>query len=187
MKLDLQGDFEVGAAPEAAWALLTDPEKFAPLLPMYCEHRWLEDGRFVVVLEVGVPQVKGRMEAQVRMHPITPWREAKFISSARHALGMADSEVVFRLDPQGSATLVRWTSTTLVRGTLASLANGILRPLAARNVNLLIDALRQALAVPGQPAHVAEPVSNANPQDSTGTRWWHRLLAWFGWSAGGRT
>lgn len=187
MKLDLQGNFEVGAAPETTWALLTDPEKFAPLLPMYCEHRWLEDGRFVVVLEVGVPQVKGRMEAQVRMQSVTPSREAKFISSARHALGMADSEVVFKLEPQGTATLVQWTSTTLVRGTLASLANGILRPLAARNVNLLIEALRQALAAPGQATHEAAPVSNVNTQDNSRPRWWQRLLAWLGWSAGGRT
>ena len=187
MKLDLQGQFEVAATPEATWALLTDPQRFAPLLPMYREHRWLEDGRFAVTLEVGVPQVKGRMEAQVRMEPITPLREAQFTSSARHALGMADSQIVFVLEPQGAATVVQWKSSTLVRGTLASLANGILKPLAARNVNLLIDALSQALASPATEAKATDSAQSQLEVLPSAGSWWKRLLTWLGWSAGDRT
>ena len=187
MKLDLNGSFEVPSAMDETWALLTDPDRMVPLLPMYREHRLIEEGRFSVTLEVGVPQVKGKVDAQVQMHTRVPGSQAVFVSSAKHVLGMADSEVSFDLERLNQGTKVNWTSATVVRGTLASLANGLLEPLARRNVQAMIDALSQALAGPA----ASEPLQDQGQQDAHSahtrpTSWWRRLLAWLSGSSRGR-
>lgn len=185
MKLDLNGSFEVPSATDETWALLTDPDRMVPLLPMYREHRLIEEGRFSVILEVGVPQVKGKVEAQVQMHTQVPGRQALFVSSAKHVLGMADSEISFDLEKLNRGTKVTWTSATVVRGTLASLANGLLEPLARRNVQAMIDALSRALEGSGasEPSLVQGQEDNSLEHKRT-VSWWRRLLAWLSGTSG---
>lgn len=184
MKLDLNGSFEVPSTMDETWSLLTDPDRMVPLLPMYREHRLIEAGRFSVILEVGVPQVKGKVEAQVQMHTQVPGRQALFVSSAKHVLGMADSEISFDLEKLNHGTQVRWTSATVVRGTLASLANGLLEPLARRNVQAMIDALSQALAGPVVPEpSLAQGQDDASLARRRPVSWWRRLLAWLSGSS----
>lgn len=182
MKLKLDGSFDVAAAPADVFGFLTDPTRFAPLLPMFKELRDVEAGRFKVLLEVGVPQIRGLVEATVTMVENAPPNQATYRSSTRHALGMADSDIGFQLSPLGTGTRVEWRSETLVRGTLASIANGILMPLAKRNVEAMINALRAALSESPQsaPAAPVEPVAAAAGAPS----WWERLLAAFGFGKG---
>lgn len=187
MKLDLNGSFEVPSAMDETWTLLTDPDRMVPLLPMYREHRLIEEGRFSVTLEVGVPQIKGKVDAQVQMHTRVPGSQALFVSSAKHVLGMADSEISFDLERLNHGTKVNWTCATVVRGTLASLANGLLEPLARRNVQAMIDALSQALAGPGtSELPGTEDQENAHSAHRSPTSWWRRLLAWLVGSSRGR-
>lgn len=146
MKLDLDGAFEVAAAPDRAFALLADPHRFAPLLPMFKELRDVTTEGFVVVLDVGVQQIRGRLETRVKPVEAVPASRLRYSSNARHALGVADSEFVFDISPNGTGARVAWRTESIVRGTLASLANGILMPLARRNVEATIAAIRGDLA-----------------------------------------
>lgn len=145
MKLELDGAFEVSAAPERAFGLLADPNRFAPLLPMFKELREVTAEGFIVVLEVGVQQIRGRLETRVKPVESVPASRLRYVSNSRHVLGMTDSEFRFDLAPAGSGTHVAWRTESIVRGTLASLANGILMPLARRNVQATIAAIQKEL------------------------------------------
>lgn len=133
------------ASPAAAYAFLMDPHRMAPLLPMFKELSAVHDEGFTVVLEMGVPQVRGRVEAVVKRLECIRDQRARFDCRGRHALGMADTHLAFELTPQGTGSCIRWECQSIVRGTLASLANGVLAPLAKRNIASMIEVLKVEL------------------------------------------
>jgi carbon monoxide dehydrogenase subunit G len=176
MSITLNGDFAVAQTPDEVYQFLTDPERFAPLLPGYKSHQRIDDRSFKVSVEVGVPQVKGLIDANVQLVEANMGSGARFRSSARHALGIVDSELHFRLSALVTGTQVNWESGSTVRGSLASIANGILVPLAKRNVAAMIRAMQNALG----PIAVESAASAPRPSRKS---WWRRLLASFGFSA----
>jgi len=180
MKIDLDGEFDVAASVEESYAFLTDPRRFAPLLPMFKDLSDVTDDRFRVVLEVGMPQVRGRAEADLIFLERQQHQLARLKSTVRHALGMGDADMRFALAPAGGGTRVTWACSTTVRGTLASLASGILAPLARKNVDAMIQSVQQELGAVGAPAAAAS-ASEAR------TGFWQRLLLWLkgGKRAGG--
>lgn len=161
MKLDLSGEFEVQANPTAAYDFLMDPHRMAPLLPMFKELKAVDSSGFTVVLEVGVPQIRGRVETVVKRLECLPNQKAQFDCRGRHTLGMADTLLGFELTPSGNGSRVSWQCQSIVRGTLASLANGVLAPLAKRNIASMIEVLQTELGhpipSPGIPAGMEPP------------------------------
>jgi carbon monoxide dehydrogenase subunit G len=180
MKLDLSGDFDVQASPAAAYAFLMDPHRMAPLLPMFKELSAVHDEGFTVVLEVGVPQIRGRVEAVVKRLECLQDQRAQFDCRGRHTLGMADTLLAFELIPEGGGSRIRWQCQSIVRGTLASLANGVLAPLAKRNIASMIEVLKVELGprtpAPAVGAAAAPSAAGSDPARTPGA--WQRLVRW---------
>jgi carbon monoxide dehydrogenase subunit G len=145
VKIDLDGSFDVAASPGQAYAFLTDPTRFAPLLPMFKELKDVGPDSFQIVLDVGMPQIRGRAEAQVCFIERIEGEHARFSSSVRHSLGMADGGMGFTLSPLSGGSRIDWVCNTKVRGTLASIASGLLAPLARRNIAAMIASVRAEL------------------------------------------
>lgn len=145
MKLALDGNFLVSSSPNETYQFLTDPVRFAPLLPMFKELKNVDEEAFEVVMEVGVPQIKGTAEVQVRFAEKVQDERANMVSQVRHSLGMADAQLEFVLLPYQAGTRVEWKCDSTVRGTLASVASGILSPLAKRNVKAMISSVQGEL------------------------------------------
>ncbi len=145
MKVELADQFEVTTAPADTFAFLTDPQRFAPLLPYFKELKDVQPGAFTVGLEVGIPQLRGRVDVDVKLVESVAPERAAYKSSGRHALGMVDSELAFSVAPSGTGSMVRWQSASVVNGTLASLAQGILIPLAKRQIKALVKTCQDRL------------------------------------------
>ena len=145
MKVELTDQFDVATAPAETFAFLTDPERFAPLLPYFKELKDVQPGAFTVGLEVGIPQVRGRVDVAVKLVESVEPERATYKSSGRHALGIVDSELAFSVEPKGAGSTVRWHSASVVNGTLASLAQGILVPLAKRQIRSLVKTCQDRL------------------------------------------
>ena len=145
MKVELADQFEVTTAPADTFAFLTDPQCFAPLLPYFKELKDVQPGAFTVGLEVGIPQLRGRVDVDVKLVESVAPERAAYKSSGRHALGMVDSELAFSVAPSGTGSMVRWQSASVVNGTLASLAQGILIPLAKRQIKALVKTCQDRL------------------------------------------
>ena len=152
MKVELDGTFDVTALPQDTFAFLTDPQRFAPLLPYFRELKDVRPGSFTVGLDVGVPQIRGRVDVDVRLVESVASEQATYKTSGRHALGIVDSEMAFSVEPAGSGSTVRWQSASIVNGTLVSLAQGILIPLAKRQIRLLVRSCQDHLGVPADQA-----------------------------------
>lgn len=182
MRIDLEGSFDVSASAPDAYRALTDPRRVAPLLPLFRELRDVTDDTFVVLMDVGVPQVRGTVQAKVRFVERVPGSRAALASNVQHSLGMADSSIVFQLTELPAGSRVDWTCKAAVRGTLASVAAGVLEPLARRNVVAMIEAVRKELGAPDAPVAPREPATTgaagAPKHDAGGASLWARLGRW---------
>ncbi|ROT43909.1 CoxG family protein [Pusillimonas sp. NJUB218] len=145
MRLSMDGSFSVKTSLAETYAFLTDPERFAPLLPMFKSLESTDDDAFDLVMEVGVPQIRGRAEVHVVYIERKLDEYASLSSTVRHSLGVADASLQFSLESKGTGTQVTWTCDSTVRGTLASVASGILKPLARRNVSAMIASVQNEL------------------------------------------
>ncbi len=156
MKVNLDGDFEVAATANETFAFITTPERFAPVLPYFKELKDISGRQFTIVLEVGVPQIRGTAEVNAELVEAQAPHRAVYTVRGRHALGMMDSTMTFSVAEAPVGSNVTWQTESVVSGTLASLAQGILLPLAKRQIKSLVASVRTALggtdAVPEQKA-----------------------------------
>ena len=95
MKVDLDGEFGVAATVDETFAFITDPERFAPILPYFKKLTVAEGRKFTVVLEVGVPQIRGTAEVDAELVEEQAPQRAVYSVKGRHTLGMMDSTITF--------------------------------------------------------------------------------------------
>jgi carbon monoxide dehydrogenase subunit G len=152
MKVLLDGDFLVSTTPAETFDFITTPEKFAPILPYFKELRSVSGKEFGVILEVGVPQIRGKADVTARRIEEVVNQQAVYELNGRHALGMIDARMSFIIEPIAEGSKVSWTSEGVVSGTLASLAQGILLPLAKRQIKSLVVSVQKALGAVEDPS-----------------------------------
>jgi uncharacterized protein len=158
MKVDLNGGFEVAAAAATTFAFITTPESFAPVLPYFRELKDISNRKFTIVLEVGVPQIRGTAEVTAELIETHTPKLAVYKVKGRHALGMMDSIMTFSIAATPSGSSVTWKTESVVSGTLASLAQGILIPLAKRQIKSLVKSVHVALG-PTEAAPAPQPAN----------------------------
>jgi len=139
------GDFEVPRPPEEVYDFLTDPNRFAPLLPGFLEMSSQNGNRFMVKVNVGVSYIKGAADVKMELSESERPRRALYKGQGSMAGGGLALTAGFDLSPTPGGTKVAWQGETQVFGRLASLAGGLLEPLGKKNAQKLIDGLQAAL------------------------------------------
>jgi uncharacterized protein len=157
MKINLGGEFEVSASPEETFAFITTPNRFAPALPYFKELKDAAESSFTVVLEIGVPQVRGIVEVNTDLVEQRAPEHAVYTARGRHTLGMMDSVLTFDVAPAAGGSTVIWQTESVVSGTLVSLANGVLLPLAKRQIKSLVASVRASLNGTEDPPQAKSP------------------------------
>ena len=145
MAIKLGGEFEVKRSSEEVYDFLTDPHKFAPLLPEFQSMSVGDGNRFTVRLNVGVSYIKGSADVRMELTESARPKRAQYQGQGSLPGGNLSLIAGFDLAPLGDGTKVAWQGEAQVFGRLASLAGGLLEPLAKKNVQKLIDGLRVAL------------------------------------------
>lgn len=168
MSYAFSGDFTIATPRAEAYAVLSRPERFAPLLPTYLSHEMQPDGSALVKVKVGVGKVKGTGEVVLTLEEkIEPVR-ARYSGKGKVMGGVFNLDAGFELEelnPQ--STRVNWRGEMAIFGKLVSLAGGLIKPIAERDINNLIQTLQAQL---GGEAVVAPP---ARPG------LFARIAAWF--------
>jgi carbon monoxide dehydrogenase subunit G len=67
MAIKFSGDFEVQKTPEQVFDFLTDPQKFAPLLPEFKGMSVQDPTHFTVKVNVGVSYIKGTADVKMEL------------------------------------------------------------------------------------------------------------------------
>lgn len=165
MPIKFNGDFEIKRQPEEVYDFLTDPAKFAPLLPEYQGMSVEDPTHFTVKVNVGVSHIKGTASVKMQLTEAQRPNRAQYKGSGSVAGGNVSLVAGFDLSGFNSGTKVAWQGEAQIFGRLTSVAGGLLEPLGRKQVQKLIDALQAALGQAGAQSGAApQPAaSQANP------------------------
>ena len=145
MPIKFGGDFQVPRAPEEVYDFLTDPNKFAPLLPDFQEMAVQDERHFEVKVNVGISYIKGTAEMKMELAEASRPQRARYKGQGKVAGGNISLTASFDLVAAGGGTKVAWQGEAQIFGRLMSVAGGLLEPLGRKNVQKLIDGLIVAL------------------------------------------
>jgi uncharacterized protein len=145
MAIKLGGEFEVQKTPEEVYDFLTDPKKFAPLLPDFQSMTVQDANHFSVRVNVGISYIKGTADVKMELAQAHRAQRAQYKGLGSVAGGNVSLAAGFDLASAGAGTKVTWQGEAQIFGRLASVAGGLLEPLGKKNVQELIDALQAAL------------------------------------------
>lgn len=145
MAIKFSGEFEVKRTPEQVYDFLTDPKKFAPLLPDFQSMTQQDATHFTVKVNVGVSYIKGAADVKMELTESERPRRAQYKGQGSVAGGNVSLVAGFDLTPAGKGTKVGWQGEAQIFGRLMSVAGGLLEPLGKKNIQKLIDGLQAAL------------------------------------------
>lgn len=145
MAIKFSGNFEVQKTPEQVYEFLTDPNKFAPLLPEFKGMSVQDPTHFTVKVNVGVSYIKGTADVKMELTQAECPSRAQYKGQGSVAGGNVSLVAGFDLAPNANGTNVAWQGEAQIFGRLTSVAGGLLEPLGKKNVQKLIDGLQAAL------------------------------------------
>jgi len=149
MAIKFAGEFEVKKTPEEVYDFLTDPNRFAALLPDFQGLSVQDEKHFTVKVNVGISYIKGSAELKMALAEADRPRRAQYKGQGAVAGGNVTVVAGFDLAAitEGNAvrTKVNWQGEAQIFGRLASVAGGLLEPLGKKQIQKLIDGLKAAL------------------------------------------
>ncbi len=145
MAIKFGGNFEVTRSPEEVYDFLTDPNKFAPLLPDFQSMDIQDERHFAVRVNVGISYIKGTANVKMELAEANRPIRAQYKGQGSVAGGNVSLVAGFDLVRAAGGTRVAWQGEAQIFGRLTSVAGGLLEPLGKKNVQKLIDGLQAAL------------------------------------------
>jgi len=145
LAIKLGGEFEVKRSRDEVFDFLTDPNRFAPLLPDFQSMAMQDATHFTVKVNVGVSYIKGVADVKMELTEADRPNRALYKGQGSVAGGNVSITAGFDLAATDSGTKVTWQGESQIFGRLASVAGGLLEPLGKKNVQKLIDGLQAAL------------------------------------------
>jgi len=139
------GEFEAKKKPEEIYDFLTDPNKFASLLPDFQGLTVQDATHFTVRVNVGISYIKGTADVKMELTEAQRPQRAQYKGQGSMAGGNVTVVAGFDLAPIASGTKVAWQGEAQVFGRLTSVAGGLLEPLGKKQIQKLIDGLQAAL------------------------------------------
>lgn len=146
MAIKFAGEFEVKKPPEEVFDFLTDPNRFAALLPDFKNLTVHDATHFTIKVDVGISYIKGSADVKMELTEADRPRRAQYKGHGSVAGGNVALVAGFDLSPTEAGTKVNWQGDAQIFGRLASVAGGLLEPLGKKQVQKLIDGLQAALS-----------------------------------------
>jgi 2-furoyl-CoA dehydrogenase large subunit len=146
MEMKFSGQFDVSPSPADVFRLLSDPQKFAPLLPTFSSLEMKDANTAVVKVSVGIGKIRGTASTQLTLQKKTEPTHATYVGSGKVMGGAYTMITSYDLEPKGSGTLVRWKGEVQLVGKILSLAGGGMQGYAEQQINAVITSLQQAMS-----------------------------------------
>lgn len=144
--MKFSGEFVVKKARDEVYDFLTDSNRFGPLLPDY-QGMSMQDARnFTVKVKVGVSHIRGTAEVKIGLDQANRPSFALYKGQGKLPGGSANLTASFDLSESPEGTRISWAGEAQVFGKLTSLAGGLLEPVAKKNLEKLIEGLKNALS-----------------------------------------
>ena len=157
MEMKFNGEFKVALPKEEVFATLSDPQKFAPLLPTFHSLEMKDDRTATLRVKVGIGRIRGTASTELILDEAVAPKKARYIGQGKVMQGAYQMISSFELeDATGGGTLIKWQGETQLVGKILALAGGGLKGYAEKEINRLIDSLQEALS-PGATTKEVKP------------------------------
>lgn len=158
MAYNFTGNFTVATSRADTFAVLSETERFAPLMPTYRSHTLRDDGSADVEVSVGVGKVRGTGKVNLMLEESVAPERARYLGKGEVMGGAFNLKAGFELEELGpNRTKVNWEGELAIYGKLVSLAGGLVKPVAERDINKMIESLQTALGGAEKPEVAASP------------------------------
>ena len=148
MAINFSGEFTTPRTQDEVFDFLSDPNKFAPLLPDFQSMSMQDATHFTVKVKVGVGNIRGSAEIKMELSEAVKPQRAHYKGQGSAVGSQVTVSAGFDLSPTPDGTRVTWQGETSVFGKLASMAGGMLEPLGKKNIQKLIEGLQKVLSEP---------------------------------------
>lgn len=99
MAIKFSGEFTVKKSPDEVYGFLTDPNKFAPLLPEFQSLTVQDEKHFTVKVNVGISYIKGAADVKMELSEADRPRRAQYKGQGAVAGGNVTLVASFDLAP----------------------------------------------------------------------------------------
>jgi hypothetical protein len=152
--IKFEGEFTVPVSRETVYNLLSDPQKFAPLLPTYKSLEVKDERTADVTVAVGVGKIHGSAVITLTLQGEQPPLHAGYSGKGKVMGSAFDMATSFDLaDAEGGGTVVKWVGDLTMFGKLVALAGGLIKPIAKKDIERLVGAIQSALTPGGAAAN----------------------------------
>ena len=142
-----QGNFDVPAARDAAYAFLIEPKNLVSIFPDAHDLRIIDENNFSAKVKVGMSFIKGTLDVKMTLVEKKPSSFAKLKARGTGMNSSVDLESAFSLeDGRSSGTTIAWTADTKISGMMASVGSRLMESAAEKYVNQIVDSLKRKLA-----------------------------------------
>jgi carbon monoxide dehydrogenase subunit G len=143
--MKLAGQYLLPAPPAKVWALLTDPNRLAKLLPG-CE-RLDPDGpdRFKAAVKFGIAAISGKYAGTIEFAEKNPPNSMRMKLSGKGIPGFVDGVGHIELAEKGGQTELRYTGEAQVGGMIASVGQRMIEGAARKIVDQFFAAASEEL------------------------------------------
>ena len=143
--MKLAGQYILPAPPAKVWALLTDPNRLAKLLPG-CE-RLDPDGpdRFKAAVKFGIAAISGKYAGTIEFAEKNPPNSMRMKLSGKGIPGFVDGVGHIKLAEKGGQTELRYTGEAQVGGMIASVGQRMIEGAARKIVDQFFAAASEEL------------------------------------------
>ena len=143
--MKLSGQYTLPAPPAKVWALLTDPDRLAKLLPG-CE-RLDPDGpdRFKAAVKFGIAAISGKYAGTLAFSEKKPPRSMRMRLSGKGLPGFVDGMGHVELEEKGGQTELRYTGEAQVGGMIAAVGQRMIEGAARKIVDQFFAAAAEEL------------------------------------------
>ncbi|MCU7854894.1 MAG: SRPBCC family protein, partial [Candidatus Thiodiazotropha sp. (ex Lucinoma borealis)] len=157
MEMKFDGSFDVDLPRNEVFEILSDPRKFAPMLPTFHSMEMKDDRTALVRIKVGIGRISGTASTELTLEEADAPVRARYVGRGKVMQGAYQMISAFDLEamPNGG-TRINWMGETQLVGKILSLAGGGLRGYAEKEINRLIGSLQEGLT-PGAELPKAKP------------------------------
>ena len=161
--MDMTGEFRIPAPREAVWKALNDPEILKQCIDGCEELAKTSDTEFIAKVTARVGPVKARFAGKVTLSDLDPPNGYKITGEGQGgAAGFARGGAEVRLEPDGQATLLKYTVNAAVGGKLAQIGARLIDGAARKMAGDFFTKFAEvAGAASGQPAVPSEAAQDA--------------------------
>jgi CO/xanthine dehydrogenase Mo-binding subunit/carbon monoxide dehydrogenase subunit G len=146
MEMKFNGKFKVDQSRDKVFAILSDPQKFAPLLPTFHSLEMKDERTALLRVKVGIGKIRGTASTELTLDEAEAPLRARYIGQGKVMQGVYKMISSFELEEDGKGTLVKWQGETQLVGKILSLAGGGMSGYAEKEINKLVSSLQNALS-----------------------------------------